>query len=122
MDMLGGDLKCMPKCTSSQFSYFGWDLLSTMLIAAFYGLILGTLPGIAALTLTPAKMRPWRSLPALVLGTLLGFVIWWYVGALASSKAYASLDMIWAALFLIPTATGLIVACNIGRLPKPLRP
>lgn len=96
------------------------NLLSTFagvsMIACIYSLVLGTLPGIIALTLTPAARHPWRSLPVLVVATMAGFAIWWTVELAAPQYAF---DII--GLFVLPSATGLVAAAFIDRLPGRLR-
>lgn len=78
--------------------------------------ILGTLPGIVALTQSPAKDRPWRALPALILATIVGVAL---CLCLASALGRAGVGAV--ALFVIPSATGLLAAWNIRRLPRPFR-
>ncbi|HVA29565.1 MAG TPA: hypothetical protein VNF68_15390 [Candidatus Baltobacteraceae bacterium] len=42
---------------------------------AFYGAILGGVPGIAVMTLSRAKNAPWRSAPLVLLGTTAGLLV-----------------------------------------------
>lgn len=94
------------------------QLLFNMIWAPVFALVLGTIPGIVALTITPARKYPWRSLPALVFGTLIGFSIWLLLGShWANASTFGGL----ATLIVIPTATGLVVAWNIDRLPPSFR-
>lgn len=94
------------------------ELWAPLIVALFWtcsgSLILGTLPGIAALTLTPARTRPWKSLPVLIAATMVGFGIWLAI-ANGLHMTYGSTEV--AMLFVIPTVTGLLAAINIERLP-----
>ncbi len=72
------------------------------------------MPGIVAVTLTPARKEPWRALPVLVFGTLLGFAIWLSVVTRFSLQGDVKSLFF---LFLFPTLTGLATALNIDRLP-----
>jgi xanthine/uracil/vitamin C permease (AzgA family) len=96
------------------------DLLSAFAAVSFLActcsVLLGTLPGIVALTLTPAARQPWRSLPVLVVATTIGFVIW---STLELAAPQYALNVI--GLFVLPSATGLVAAAFIDRLPARLR-
>src|ERR1700730_9151750 len=75
-------LTCGPTCTSIHGDRTGTHCLEysssctglwfttafTFVYTPVLSITLGTLPGIAALTMTPARKHPWRSLPILVLG------------------------------------------------------
>lgn len=83
----------------------------------YWSLMFGSVPGMLALTLTPASKRPWRSLPFLVLGTLVGFMVWLFVVPRFSMENDLRSPLI---LFLFPTLTGLATAFNIDRfMPRP---
>ena len=127
-------LSCGPTCTTlkgsgdgvmhcvayaSTCGYFAGDLIFAAIWSTAFAIVLGTLPGLAALTLTPAKRHPWRSLPALVLGTLAGFGIWCCLATLTPTIGEG---WGWLLLLAIPSIAGLSVAYHIERLPKPLRP
>jgi len=109
-----GHQKCLEYDSTCQ--YFAARLLFGTFWTSVLAVVLGMLPGYAALTLTPARIHPWRSLLVLVPGTLLGFIAWlvW--------QTYARIPFGLLTLFLLPSITGLIVALNIERLPKPFRP
>jgi hypothetical protein len=96
------DVTCSPTCIAGSIAF-----------TVCWSLAFGTLPGIAALTLTPASKRPWRSLPFLVLGTLAGYMIWSYVVQRFSLQNDPRSPLF---LFLFPTLTGLAAAFNIDRL------
>jgi hypothetical protein len=125
-------ITCGPTCTDVQFNgsgpmrctaygstcgVFVGALLFNLIWAPIFSAALGVVPGFLALTVTPAKTFPWRSLPALVLGTLVGFAIWLPV---AWNLNLGTIGW-FATLFLIPSVTGLITAHNIRRLPPILR-
>lgn len=127
-------LTCGPTCASMQFngsgagrcvaysstcSDFANLLLFNIIWAPTICVLLGIIPGAVALTFSPAKQHPWRSLPALVLGTLIGFVTWLLIGMLIKGEVSSITSL--GALLLIPTITGLVTAWNIDRLPKLLR-
>jgi hypothetical protein len=123
------ELTCGPTCYHILFDSRGrhcleygttcghlWTSLIFMLVfTPVYSVVLGTLPGIAALTLTPARKHPWRSLPILVLGTLIGFASWLSVVTRFSIEYGPTWFLL---LFLIPTITGLAAAFNIERIPR----
>jgi hypothetical protein len=126
-----GILTCAPTCTSIAFSSngaaaclakestcgsFAGALIFYLIWAPIFSMVLGTVPGIIALTLTPAKKHPWRSLPVLVFGTLGGFVIW-MVLVLVLNLTHDSIGINYVALFLIPSIAGLVVAGNLERFP-----
>lgn len=90
----------------------GWFYFGTMFAAA--SVILGTLPGFAVLCLTNARFRPWRSLPVVLLGALIGFTVtvlplWNWPGA---STATTLVDV---ATFAGPTLGGVIASLTIRR-------
>jgi len=90
-------------------------LVFDAIVFSAYAIALGTLPGIIALTLTPARIHPWRSLLVLVPATVLGLALWLlllYLFHIVDGVAPLIL------LFFMPTAAGLIAACAIGKLPK----
>jgi hypothetical protein len=92
-------------------------LLFNLIYAPIFSVVLGVVPGIVALTATPAKKHPWRSLPSLIIGTLSGFLIW-----LPLARNVEWTAIVWlASLFVIPSATGFITAWNIDRLPPTFR-
>jgi cytochrome bd-type quinol oxidase subunit 2 len=90
--------------------------LAGSLIVSVYSVVFGTLPGIVALTLTPAARHPWRSLPILVVATTIGFAIWYLAVQLGATDT-----SMFFGLFVLPSAAGLIAAANIDRFPKRLR-
>jgi hypothetical protein len=94
--------ECSPGC-----------IVGTIVLTVCWSLAFGTLPGIAALTLTPARQRPWRSLPLLVLGTLVGFMMWFYLVNRFSLDNDPRSPLF---LFLFPTLTGFLTAFNLDRL------
>jgi hypothetical protein len=125
-------LTCGPTCTSiagagntSRCVAYGstcgdatMQLLFNLIWTPIFAVALGTIPGIVALTITPARKYPWRSLPALVFGTVVGFSIYLFLGShWGISSNFGSL----VALIVIPTATGLVMAWNIDRLPPAFR-
>ncbi len=115
-----GDASGHTKCLaySSTCGHFAVGLLFDAVWTSVFAVALGTLPGIAALTLTPARKHPWRSLFVLVPGTLFGFVACLVWQTLLGTHSAGGI----ITLFLFPSVTGLIVALNIERLPAPLRP
>lgn len=93
-------------------------LVFVLMWTPLFSVVLGTLPGVVALTLTPAKEHPWRSLAALVPASLLGFAIWWYTFGFVGSWRHLDDGLTLYGMMLgFPTLTGLIVAFNINRLP-----
>jgi hypothetical protein len=89
------------------------------MLTAPIALALGALPGFAALTLTPARLHPWRALLILVPATVVGFGIWAVV--YPNLPEQTGVQWIWlTTLFSIPTFAGIMVALNINRLPKQL--
>ncbi len=54
------------------------DVLSGIVLSitygAWFGTLFGGLPGILVMCLSPARAQPWRSLPIVVIGTVLGFL------------------------------------------------
>lgn len=120
-------ITCHPECTKivgdvhgshcvryeSSCAGFWGQVLVTLTWSCIGSVILGTLPGVAALTLTPARKKPWRSLPVLVAATVAGVGVWLIV-ANAFHMVYGITEII--VLFLIPSATGLFAAVNIEHL------
>lgn len=86
----------------------------TLTWACVGSLALGTIPGLAALTLTPARKRPWKSLPILIAATTCGFGILLLLANLFHME-YGVAKVV--PLLVIPSATGLLAALNIERLP-----
>jgi hypothetical protein len=100
--------------------YKAWALAQAVLIyiAAIFGLVLGTIPAFVALTLSPAKKHPWKSLPVLILAALAGlcavFLVDFRTHTGLFENAFAAL-----ALFGVPTIAGLLTAWNIDRFRLP---
>jgi|HubBroStandDraft_1064217.scaffolds.fasta_scaffold558675_1 hypothetical protein len=121
-------LTCGPTCTSiagsgntSRCVAYGstcgdaaMQLLFNLIWTPGFALVLGIIPSIVALTITPARKYPWRSLPALVFGTLIGFSICVFLAS--HWDGGSSLGGL-VTLIVVPTATGLAMAWNIDRLP-----
>lgn len=80
-----------------------------------WAVVIGTLPGIALLTVTPARTRPWRSLLVLVPATAIGFAVWLLLRILSEDSDWAAW---WIAMVLLPAIFGLAAACTIGKLPR----
>lgn len=89
----------------------------------FYGtwgvlvaLLLGLAPGFIALTITPARTHPWRALPILSTASAVGFGL--FVAAVfALPHVFENGFAVYLLCFLLPTATGLITAFNIRKIP-----
>jgi hypothetical protein len=93
------------------------ELLFFVYICLVLAVVLGTLPAFVALTMTPAKEQPWRSLPILVVAALVGVSV-----CLAVQWTHPLRGTGWyALLFALPTATGLTAGCNIRRLSRRMR-
>ncbi len=110
-----------PAClasTSTCEDGWGWALFS-FLSVVITAIALGTVPGIAALTLTPAKKRPWRSLVVLVPATLVGFAAW----LLLETHFHFGYSGVWwlITLFVLPSSTGLIAAWNVDKISRRLQ-
>jgi hypothetical protein len=97
--------------TSPLSSDFWTGLLFLVFVTAFFSVWYGTLPGLVALTLTPAKTEPWRRLRVLVPASLAGFAFWFGIGNVSPREAQFPL------LILLPTITGLATAFAIGGVP-----
>jgi hypothetical protein len=95
-----------------------WGVAAAIYIAATFGLVLGTIPGFVALTLSPAKKHPWKSLPVLILAALAGLCVVFLIDFRTHTglfeNAFAAL-----ALFGAPTIAGLLTAWNIDRFRLP---
>lgn len=95
-------------------------LIALLMRTPAVSVALGTLPGIVALPLTPAKERPWRSLGVPVPASAAGYIIFYSLVLVAGARGFNIGDQYplfgWL-LFIVPTITGLIVAFNIDRLP-----
>ena len=103
-------------CGSTCGNFLG-GLFVAAIWASMSAIALGTLPGIATLTLTPARKHPWRSLLVLVPATVAGFAIW----LLLQDLFHGTYGTQWLiTLFLLPTTAGLIAAWNIEKLPRRL--
>lgn len=124
-----GAIACRPECTTivgdvhgthceayaSSCGGFWGQVLITLTWACTTSLMLGTLPGIAALTLTPARKHPWTSLPLLVCASVAGFAIWLAVETVFHlNDGFTEVFV----LFLVPSACGLFAAIQIERLPR----
>jgi len=112
-----GHSKCLAYTSTCEnfFDLFSWGLVS---ITAF---VLGTLPGIAALTLTPAKTKPWRSLFVLVPATSVGFAAWLLLDMRVHFERSSSWWLWLVTLVVLPSSTGLLAAWNIERFPRRLQ-
>jgi hypothetical protein len=120
-------LTCAPTCDSivgignvshcAHYSPSCGDFVSSLIfplaLTIPIALVLGFLPGAAALLLTPARNHPWRSLPFLIVGTLIGFGI---VEFLAFRYPGDYHPTIWAILAIVPSATGFLTALFINRI------
>jgi len=129
-----GALTCHPECTKfvsdmhgsgcaayvSSCAGFATQVMVTLMWACIGSLLLGTVPGIAVLTLTPARNRPWRSLPILIAASTAGYGIWLIIVDMLHLE-YGLTEVI--ILLVIPSATGLLAALNIERLQiRPVMP
>jgi hypothetical protein len=93
------------------------ELLFFGYICLVLAVVLGTIPAFVALTMTPAKEQPWKSLPILVAAGLIGVAV-----CLAVQWSHPLPGTGWyALLFALPTATGLTAGCNIRHLSTLLR-
>ncbi len=128
-------LTCVPNCTSFAGHYnepprclayangcanIGPGFLYALIWSPITAIFLGTLPGFAAVTMTPAAKRPWQSLPVLVGATLIGFCLWMTLPTLAP-LTFGSGPLYLLTLFLIPSVAGFIAAVNIERIPQSMR-
>jgi uncharacterized membrane protein YeaQ/YmgE (transglycosylase-associated protein family) len=102
--------------SGSKWSSIRWGIGAALYIGAIYAIVVGTIPGLVALTLTPARKRPWRSLPILVLASLAGFLVVFVFNSITHRGIFESVIGT-VAFFLVPILTGLLTAWNIERLP-----
>ncbi len=83
-------------------------------------MVCGFLPGFLTLTLTPARLYPWRSLPALIVSALIGiYLMLRYVGSglfstPASWPTWCSALCGWLTVFLIPSLPVVLTGFAIG--------
>jgi hypothetical protein len=103
-------LTCRRECAP-----FWGQLLFNLIYGPVFSIILGAGPGLVALTLTPAKSRPWRSLPTLVLGAVAGFAIWMCVPPPFNADRVSSVALL-GYMVILPSSTLLLTAWNIERL------
>jgi hypothetical protein len=112
------DLTCGQPCASAPV--YGTETLpyhgSEIAVVIMCAVALGLVPGLIALTLTPARNRPWRSLPLLVLGTNVGFGMWLWIGYRFPMMPGTVTALV--LLCLIPSATGLMTAFNVDRFTR----
>ena len=85
-------------------------------MGAMLALTLGIIPGFIALSLTRARVRPWRALLVLCPASALGFGLFCAVMA-AVPNLWNHIALPVGLLFLLPSASGLLAAFNIDRIP-----
>lgn len=102
---------CTASCSVNSFYDFGGALFWTLPGAV----VLGFVPGIVALTLTPVRAHPWRALPMLIAGAMIGFVAWLCL-ATTLHMQYGATEI--ATVFAIPTAAGMLTALFLSRFPR----
>jgi hypothetical protein len=89
--------------------YFGTE-------GAIGALVLGSIPGLIALSITPARTHPWRALLILVPASALGFGL--FAGLMAAAPHLGDSAMTFVLLlFALPSTTGFAAALNIKRIP-----
>ncbi|HEY3675177.1 MAG TPA: hypothetical protein VGK84_04230 [Candidatus Tumulicola sp.] len=103
---------------STCWSFFG-TLVFNLAVVPWFSAALGLLPGILALTITPARTHPWRSLPLLVLGTLIGFVLSVALVVIFIPNRWSLVSL--AMFTVLSSATGLATAYNIRSFPAMLQ-
>lgn len=113
---------CDARCVSAAGSNYTFGVVGELIFgfiwSPVFAVVLGTLPGLVALTMTPAANHPWRSLPVLVAATSVGFALWLILRTRLNIDY--GLEYL-LTLFLIPSITGLVAAWNINRLPPLFR-
>lgn len=96
------------------------EAASALYVGAVYGLVIGAIPAVAALTLTPAKRHPWRSLPILVLAAVAGLAIVVFVDVATGNGLFENVFAA-IALFAVPAVAAFVTAWNIERFPLRFR-
>lgn len=78
--------------------------------AGAFGVVLGTIPSILIMFLSAARMKPWHSLPTLLLGSVAGFVL----GAIGLLGIKDAIGFIGELILLTVTATlGQAIAARV---------
>lgn len=86
------------------------DLVFVASTGAQAGVIFGSLPGLAVLCFTRARYHPWRSLPRLLMGAIIGFTAF----ALPLFRlANERFGLFFVAILLGPTIGGFIASYTI---------
>lgn len=99
----------------------GDQLLSLVALSVAYagalGSILGTIPSILIVCFSSARLKPWHSLPTLLLGSVAGFVL----GAIGLLGVKDAIGFIGELLVLTVTATlGQAIAARVLTLRNPV--
>ena len=111
---------CGGKCISSIGEITG-ALWAAFVTSALFGAPVAALAGFIALTASPARARPWRSLPALVSASIAGVAVAFGIIYLSPPPVHAPGSAILWNLYILPAIFGLAAAVNIRRLPGSLR-